>query len=139
MLSFARSSLLSLTTFCRPAYSSLIARAKAQVWNRDSTNVRGYHGWVDAKSGDPVDVEAKYEANVLSHSGIRLTGRLTRTLSSSAPSHRDTPEPELFKGYDPKRKASIKKLTLHRISSRWKFVKKLELEHQTRRLDSAVR
>jgi fatty acid synthase subunit alpha, fungi type len=44
-------------------------------------------GWVDAKSGDPVDdkdVKAKYEASILAHSGIRLIGRLMFTLSSSA-------------------------------------------------------
>ena len=57
-----------------------------------------YVGWVVAKSGDPVDdkdVKAKYEANILAHSGIRLIGR---------PFHCDLLEPELFKGYDPKRK-----------------------------------
>ncbi|KAF8312438.1 fatty acid synthase, partial [Clavulina sp. PMI_390] len=48
-----------------------------------------YVGWVDSKSGEPVDdkdVKAKYEADILAHTGIRLI------------------EPELFKGYDPKRK-----------------------------------
>ena len=35
-------------------------------------------GWVDAKSGEPVDdkdVKAKYEANILAHSGVRLIGK----------------------------------------------------------------
>jgi fatty acid synthase subunit alpha len=38
-------------------------------------------GWVDAKSGDPVDdkdVKVKYEANILAHSGIRLIGEVVR-------------------------------------------------------------
>ena len=50
---------------------------------------KSYSGWVDAKSGDPVDdkdVKAKYEKEILEHSGIRLI------------------EPELFHGYDPKKK-----------------------------------
>ena len=50
---------------------------------------KSYSGWVDAKSGDPVDdkdVKAKYEKQVLEHSGIRLI------------------EAELFNGYDPNKK-----------------------------------
>ena len=53
------------------------------------TKGKSYSGWVDAKSGDPVDdkdVKAKYEKEILEHSGIRLI------------------EPELFNGYDPKKK-----------------------------------
>ncbi|KAK0450204.1 fatty acid synthase [Armillaria borealis] len=48
-----------------------------------------YVGWVDSKSGDPVDdkdIKARYEKDVLAHSGVRLI------------------EPELFRGYDPKKK-----------------------------------
>jgi fatty acid synthase subunit alpha len=48
-----------------------------------------YSGWVDAKTGEPVDdkdVKAKYEKYILEHSGIRLI------------------EPELFDGYDPNKK-----------------------------------
>ena len=36
-----------------------------------------YVGWVDAKSGEPVDdkdVRSRYEKEILSHSGIRLIG-----------------------------------------------------------------
>ena len=36
-----------------------------------------YVGWVDAKSGEPVDdkdVRAKYEKDILAHAGIRLIG-----------------------------------------------------------------
>ena len=48
-----------------------------------------YSGWVDSKTGEPVDdkdIKAKYEKYILEHSGIRLI------------------EPELFNGYDPKKK-----------------------------------
>ncbi|TQB74965.1 3-oxoacyl-[acyl-carrier-protein] synthase [Monascus purpureus] len=56
-----------------------------------------YSGWVDAKSGDPVDdkdVKAKYEKYILEHSGIRLI------------------EPELFKGYDPKKKQLLQEVVI---------------------------
>ncbi|KAL2863103.1 trifunctional fatty acid synthase subunit FAS2 [Aspergillus lucknowensis] len=56
-----------------------------------------YSGWVDAKSGEPVDdkdVKAKYEKYILEHSGIRLI------------------EPELFKGYDPKRKQLLQEIVI---------------------------
>ncbi|KAI0597065.1 fatty acid synthase subunit alpha [Biscogniauxia sp. FL1348] len=55
-----------------------------------------YSGWVDAKSGDPVedkDIKQKYEKHILDHAGIRLI------------------EPELFDGYDPN-----KKMLLHEVS-----------------------
>ncbi|CAJ2512315.1 Uu.00g053300.m01.CDS01 [Anthostomella pinea] len=55
-----------------------------------------YSGWVDAKSGDPVeekDIKPKYEKYILDHAGIRLI------------------EPELFDGYDPN-----KKMMLHEVS-----------------------
>ncbi|OJT02257.1 Fatty acid synthase subunit alpha [Trametes pubescens] len=48
-----------------------------------------YVGWVDAKSGEPVDdkdVRGRYETDILAHAGVRLI------------------EPELFRGYDPKKK-----------------------------------
>ena len=50
---------------------------------------RSYSGWVDAKTAAPVDdkdIKSKYEKHILDHAGIRLI------------------EPELFKGYDPKKK-----------------------------------
>ena len=56
-----------------------------------------YSGWVDAKSGDPVDdkdIKAKYEKYILEHSGIRLI------------------EPELFKGYDPKKKQLLQEVVV---------------------------
>ena len=38
---------------------------------------KSYVGWVDAKSGEPVDdkdVRAHYEKHILEHSGVRLIG-----------------------------------------------------------------
>ncbi|OQD67144.1 hypothetical protein PENDEC_c044G00811 [Penicillium decumbens] len=58
---------------------------------------KGYSGWVDAKSGEPVDdkdVKPKYEKFILEHSGIRLI------------------EPELFKGYDPKQKQLLQEIVI---------------------------
>ncbi|TIC66451.1 hypothetical protein E3Q02_01872 [Wallemia mellicola] len=57
-----------------------------------------YVGWVDSKSGDPVDdkdVKPRYEKPILEHTGIRLI------------------EPELFKGYDPKRKGFNQEIELN--------------------------
>ncbi|KAG0203436.1 3-oxoacyl-[acyl-carrier-protein] synthase [Mortierella sp. GBA30] len=56
-----------------------------------------YSGWVDAKTGEPVkdkDVKAKYEKQILDHTGIRLI------------------EPELFGGYDPKRKGLLQEVLI---------------------------
>ncbi|KAH8667331.1 3-oxoacyl-synthase [Tricladium varicosporioides] len=56
-----------------------------------------YCGWIDAKSKKPVhdaDVKAKYEAEILEHSGIRLV------------------EPELDEGYDPKKKQFCQEVQL---------------------------
>lgn len=58
---------------------------------------KSYSGWVDAKTGEPVDdkdVKAKYEKFILEHSGIRLI------------------EPELFKGYDPKKKQLLQEVVI---------------------------
>ena len=58
---------------------------------------KSYSGWVDAKSGDPVDdkdVKAKYEKYILEHSGIRLI------------------EPELFHGYDPNKKQLLQEIQI---------------------------
>ncbi|KAL2038780.1 hypothetical protein N7G274_008538 [Stereocaulon virgatum] len=58
---------------------------------------KSYSGWVDAKTGDPVDdkdVKGKYEKYVLEHSGIRLI------------------EPELFNGYDPKKKQLLQEVVI---------------------------
>ncbi|KAF9167813.1 3-oxoacyl-[acyl-carrier-protein] synthase [Actinomortierella ambigua] len=56
-----------------------------------------YSGWVDAKTGEPVqdkDVKAKYEKLILEHTGIRLI------------------EPALFGGYDPKRKGLLQEVVI---------------------------
>ncbi|KAJ1331771.1 fungal fatty acid synthase subunit alpha [Microdochium nivale] len=56
-----------------------------------------YSGWVDAKSGEPVDdkdIKAKYEKHIIDHSGIRLI------------------EPELFGGYDPNKKQLLQEVVI---------------------------
>ena len=58
---------------------------------------KSYSGWVDAKTGEPVDdkdIKSKYEKYVLEHSGIRLI------------------EPELFNGYDPKKKQLMQEVQI---------------------------
>ncbi|KAL4780488.1 hypothetical protein BJX76DRAFT_337894 [Aspergillus varians] len=58
---------------------------------------KAYSGWVDAKTSEPVDdkdVKTKYEKYILEHSGIRLI------------------EPELFKGYDPKKKQLLQEIVI---------------------------
>ena len=58
---------------------------------------KSYSGWVDAKTGEPVvdkDVKPKYEKHILEHSGIRLI------------------EPELFHGYDPKKKGLLQEVVI---------------------------
>lgn len=57
-----------------------------------------YVGWVDAKSGEPVDdkdVRTKYEKEILNHAGIRLI------------------EPDLFRGYDPLKKGFTQEIELN--------------------------
>ncbi|KAL1666812.1 acyl transferase domain-containing protein, partial [Schizophyllum commune] len=56
-----------------------------------------YVGWVDSKSGEPVDdkdVKGRYEKEILAHAGVRLI------------------EPELFRGYDPKKKVFNQEIEL---------------------------
>ncbi|EJD06870.1 fatty acid synthase [Fomitiporia mediterranea MF3/22] len=56
-----------------------------------------YVGWVDSKSGEPVDdkdVRGKYEKDILAHAGVRLI------------------EPELLDGYDPKKKTFNQEIEL---------------------------
>ncbi|KAI9836057.1 MAG: hypothetical protein M1819_001668 [Sarea resinae] len=58
---------------------------------------KAYAGWVDAKSGEPVDdkdIKPKYEQHILDHSGIRIV------------------EPELFKGYDPNKKQMLQEIVI---------------------------
>ncbi|RYP51917.1 hypothetical protein DL768_002885 [Monosporascus sp. mg162] len=56
-----------------------------------------YSGWVDAKTGEPVDdkdIKQKYESHILEHSGIRLV------------------EPELFFGYNPEKKQLLQEVAI---------------------------
>ncbi|VTO83921.1 unnamed protein product [Fusarium graminearum] len=58
-----------------------------------------YTGWVDAKTKAPVadvDVKARYEEQIIEHSGIRLV------------------EPELDNGYDPRKKQLLHEIVLTR-------------------------
>ncbi|MCJ1425967.1 3-oxoacyl-[acyl-carrier-protein] synthase [Sticta canariensis] len=58
---------------------------------------KSYSGWIDSKSGEPVDdknIKAKYEKYILEHSGIRLI------------------EPELFNGYDPNKKQLLHEVVI---------------------------
>ncbi|KAF0713714.1 hypothetical protein As57867_004230, partial [Aphanomyces stellatus] len=58
-----------------------------------------YAGWVDAKTKDPVaDTQVKpvYEETILKHSGIRVV------------------EPELFDGYDPKKKMFLQQVAVEK-------------------------
>ncbi|CAO2658206.1 Nn.00g059290.m01.CDS01 [Neocucurbitaria sp. VM-36] len=58
---------------------------------------KSYSGWVDAKTGEPVDdkdIKPKYEKYILEHAGIRLI------------------EPELFNGYDPKKKELMQEIQI---------------------------
>ncbi|KAJ2162492.1 fatty acid synthase alpha subunit Lsd1 [Coemansia sp. RSA 552] len=60
-------------------------------------NKQLYSGWVDAKTEEPVDdkdVKAKYEKQILEHTGIRLI------------------EPELLGGYDPNKKPIMRELQI---------------------------
>ncbi|KAJ6477506.1 fatty acid synthase, partial [Mycena sanguinolenta] len=54
-------------------------------------------GWVDSKTGEPVDdkdVKGRYQKDILEHAGVRLI------------------EPELFRGYDPKKKVFNQEIEL---------------------------
>ncbi|OBZ65349.1 hypothetical protein A0H81_14665 [Grifola frondosa] len=56
-----------------------------------------YIGWVDSKTGEPVDdkdIRGHYEKDILTHAGVRLI------------------EPELFRDYDPKKKAFNQEIEL---------------------------
>lgn len=60
-------------------------------------NGQTYVGWVDAKTEEPVDdkdVRGRYEKHILEHTGVRLI------------------EPELFRGYDPKRKGFTQEIEI---------------------------
>lgn len=77
---------------------------------------KSYSGWVDAKTGDPVDdkdIKPKYEKYILEHSGIRLI------------------EPELFHGYDPKKKQLMQEIQIEEDLD--PFEASSELAHEFKR------
>ncbi|ODV91401.1 hypothetical protein CANCADRAFT_32052 [Tortispora caseinolytica NRRL Y-17796] len=68
-------------------------------FNGTLKNGKRYSGWVDAKTNDPVedlDVKSKYEKYILDHTGIRFI------------------DPDLFDGYDPKRKMFLQEIVVER-------------------------
>ncbi|KAH7356210.1 hypothetical protein BKA66DRAFT_473751 [Pyrenochaeta sp. MPI-SDFR-AT-0127] len=77
---------------------------------------KSYSGWVDAKTGEPVDdkdIKPKYEKYILEHSGIRLI------------------EPELFHGYDPKKKQLMQEIQIEEDLD--PFEASSELAHEFKR------
>ncbi|KAK0112071.1 3-oxoacyl-[acyl-carrier-protein] synthase [Cadophora gregata f. sp. sojae] len=81
-----------------------------------------YAGWVDAKSGEPVDdkdIKAKYEKHILEHSGIRLI------------------EPELFKGYDPNKKQLLQEVVIQEDLEPFETSKETAEEFQREHGDKA--
>ena len=78
---------------------------------------KSYSGWVDAKTGDPVDdkdVKAKYEKYILEHCGIRLI------------------EPDLFKGYDPNKKQLLQEIVIEEDLDQFEASKEMaeDFKHQ---------
>ena len=74
---------------------------------------KSYSGWVDGKSGEPVDdkdIKAKYEKHILEHAGIRLI------------------EPELFNGYDPKKKQLLQEIQIEEDLDPFESSKETALE-----------
>lgn len=98
-----------------------------------------YVGWVDAKTSEPLDdkdVKAAYEKHILAHTGIRLIGEfraffrfvftlLTLLLSIA--------EPELFGGYNPKKKGLTQEIELQHdlepIEASQEDADRFKLEH----------
>ncbi|KAK2484350.1 hypothetical protein H9L39_02330 [Fusarium oxysporum f. sp. albedinis] len=85
---------------------------------QDDTGGKHYIGWVDSKTKSPVtdvDVKAKYETQILEHTGIRLV------------------EPELDNGYDPSRKQLLHEIVLTRdlapFTAPPELAKQFMLEH----------
>ncbi|KIW08511.1 fatty acid synthase subunit alpha [Verruconis gallopava] len=81
---------------------------------------KSYSGWVDAKTGEPVDdkdVKAKYEKHILEHSGIRLI------------------EPELFNGYDPNKKELLHEVQIEEDLDPFEASKETAEEFQRRHGD----
>jgi fatty acid synthase subunit alpha len=76
-----------------------------------------YVGWVESKSGEPVDekeVKAKFEKEILAHAGVRLIGK--ELIDFSSPSSNDNVQNRSC-GEDttPRRRSSIRKSSLSTI------------------------
>ena len=72
-------------------------------------------GWVDAKTGEPVDdkdVRGKYEKDIRQHAGVRLIGEYNAIHICTTNLADLSAEPELFRGYDPKRKVFNQEIEL---------------------------
>jgi fatty acid synthase subunit alpha len=79
-------------------------------------NGQAYVGWVDAKSGDPIDdkdVRSRYEKEIISHSGIRLIGEFRRSIGKLSHVADPSSEPDLFYGYNPERKVFHQEVELN--------------------------
>ena len=83
---------------------------------------KSYAGWVDAKTGEPIDdkdVKAKYEKSILEHSGIRMI------------------EPELFGGYDPNKKELLQEVQIEENLEPFEASKETAEEFQRRHGEKA--
>jgi fatty acid synthase subunit alpha len=81
-----------------------------------------YSGWVDAKTGEPVDdkdVKPKYEKYILEHAGIRLI------------------ESELFGGYDPTKKELLHEIVIEEDMDPFEASKETAEEFKRRHEDKA--
>jgi hypothetical protein len=82
-------------------------------------------GWVDAKSGEPVDdkdIKAKYEKEVLAHSGIRLIGNFLIPMTSLKfyIDFNSVQNPSFSKAMIQRGRVLTKRLSLHTISKLWR-------------------
>jgi fatty acid synthase subunit alpha len=83
---------------------------------------KSYAGWVDAKTGEPVDdkdVKPKYEKYILEHAGIRLI------------------ESELFNGYDPHKKQFLQEVVIQEDLEQFEASKETAEEFQRQHGDKA--
>jgi hypothetical protein len=101
-----------------------------------------YVGWVDAKTSEPLDdkdVKAAYEKHILAHTGIRLIGTslpVCLRFNSLVCSYRTLlrlAEPELFGGYNPKKKGLTQEIELQHdlepIEASEEDANRFKLEH----------
>ena len=99
---------------------------------------KAYVGWVDAKSGEPVDdkdVRTKYEADITGHSGIRLIGKCRVRLRSLLTAFQN---PRCSSTTTQRRKSSTKKFSSTMILSRWRFPLRTLLASSVNRATTAM-